>query len=216
MARFYEWDCPSIIGPPAQRYIFFVMLAFCHWLKSYVRNMRCGVRQLRMAENRWESWLTVIIWHVITRVTVLVAMMNSRMVGTIHVPGWSDTKFHLCRYFSFPFGPAILKPDFDLCFGQLERFWKLCPTRNGQIFASAKFAFKFFNLCCGESRSFTLLWRISASSSLSWAAFLLYNWKRRMIFNLAFAGTFHLTCRFEIFSLTFYKKLPSDISFLFF
>lgn len=179
--------------------------------------MRCGVRQLRMAENRWESWLTVIIWDVITRVTVLVAMMNSRMVGTIHVPGWSDTKFHLCRYFSFPFGPAILKPDFNLCFGQLERFWKLCSTRNGQIFASAKFAFKFFNLCCGESRSFTLLWRISASSSLSWAAFLLYNWKRRMIFNLAFAGTFYLTCRFEILSLTFFTRSCLLISlFLFF
>lgn len=153
------------------------LLAVCTGQKACMISVRWRVRQLRLTKYRWETWLTTVIRHAISRVTVLVAVMNSRMMRTVHVPGWAHAEFHFCRDLSLPFGSAILKPYFNLSFSQLERFWKLCSTRDGQVFASAKFTFEFFDLGCREGGSFPLLGWISTSSSLSCVALVLQYWK---------------------------------------
>ena len=148
-------------------------LAVCSSQKACMISVRWRVRQLRLAKYRWKTWLTTVIRLAISRVTVLVAVMNSRMMRTVHVPGCAHAEFHFGRDLSLPFGSAILKPDFDLSFSQLERLWELCSTRDGQVFASPKFVLEFFDLGCCERGPFPLLGWISASSSLSCVALVL-------------------------------------------
>lgn len=94
-------------------------LAVCTSQKACTISMRWLVRQLRLTKYRWETWLTIVIRHAVSRVTVLVAMVNSRMVRTAHVSGCAHAKFHFSRNLSLPFGSPILKPDFNLSFSEL-------------------------------------------------------------------------------------------------
>lgn len=142
------------------------------------------VRQLRVTKDGTETWLTKVIRHAVARVTVLVAVVNSRMVRTTeHVPGCAYAEFHFCSNLPLPFGAAILKPDFDLSFCKFEGLWKLRSARDGQVFTSAKFALEFLDLCCGESRSLSLLGWIATSSSFARTALVLQHWKRKGLCN---------------------------------
>ena len=77
-----------------------------------------GEWHLGVTKNWFETCLTNVIRHgARTRVTMLVAVMKSRMRGTtIQVSRRVRAEFHLSGDFSLPFSAAILKPNFDLCF----------------------------------------------------------------------------------------------------
>ena len=91
--------------------------------KACVISLRWRVWQLRLTKYWWKTWLTTVIRHAISRMTVLVAVMKSRMMRAVHVPRCAQGEFHFGCDLSFPLGSAILKPDFNLSFSQLERFW---------------------------------------------------------------------------------------------
>ena len=154
------------------------------WLNKY--------RSVRMPQGGWHSAsrrptvggrsvprLTTRRRERAVGVAVLVAVVHPWVLRKPTAQVTSHRQFHIRRQFPFPFGAAVLEPDFYLRLTKLKRLGQLHAARNRQVLALSKFALQIFHLIGCEGCAFAFFRGIPFSAlTTARRCFLLLTWNR--------------------------------------